>query len=837
VLVELREILEDERPPDTSLLPKDKWEVKKFQENHLASLYVRYLIIYHKLEDYYDQVLQPQKRQDIKLILERVIGRILEIRRSIIELSGEFVDMDEVLVDLKQTPEVLEIRIPRYFKEENEKEMKRREILIDLLMRRHNIDDTINLWDSFEEEKPLAPMTLQQAILIIQTNERGRQGRQSAKFKKELKQREERVRRVVELGEMYIDRDGAATMVQKLWKGYQARKLTKEMKREEAEFLGMAYKSTSEYLEFERNMTKKLESTKARRKLIQKENIKDLNEETVNMRMQIVKEEGPKMMEDMHDAILEQVVLYRQDNPENTKSGIPNFPSEADGGSKAFMQNIASLPPEAIPKKKEETKDSKPPQRSASRTGTPKPQPDPRVKLQPEEPETTQFDIPEAIQLFLERWTDKENNPFNFYQKFDSEMLRQKLMRGVDGIEEELRKQVDDKIRQELNNLKLQIEAETKTRNPKQRKKPPQRPPKPIPEKKSIEPFLNELVSLGIVKKVPKLKISNYLGCHHILGGLLEGWDQPSMGQVRQTISEITLSLGSEEIHKKIAPNIKSILLFGPEKTGKTMLTYAMAHETNATLFDLSPKNIIGKNEGAKETSNMIKMVFEVARNMQPAIIYIDDFDYVIKGKGKGKAKKGGVRLKKELLVQHKTLQPGERILIVANSREPWDADQELWEKFFDRMINTVLPDYASYQEIWAKLVRARMEWFRESKSSKDPSSTLHPSGLPDNFDLHTLCLLSRSGYSSGSVAKIVRQVLSERRLKRLHNQPLTAEEFIAPLSRTDPVYKKVDLKYRQFVSKVGPNKRKRNQEDIQKLQDQIAEEKKKQQTVVKRKR
>ncbi len=50
MLVELKEILEYEKPIDASLLPKDKWQANKFQENHLSSLYVRYLQIYHKIE-------------------------------------------------------------------------------------------------------------------------------------------------------------------------------------------------------------------------------------------------------------------------------------------------------------------------------------------------------------------------------------------------------------------------------------------------------------------------------------------------------------------------------------------------------------------------------------------------------------------------------------------------------------------------------------------------------------------------------------------------------------------------------------------------------------------
>ncbi len=50
VLYELREVVSDENPIDQNLLPKEKLELMKFNEAHYASLYVRYLLIYNKLE-------------------------------------------------------------------------------------------------------------------------------------------------------------------------------------------------------------------------------------------------------------------------------------------------------------------------------------------------------------------------------------------------------------------------------------------------------------------------------------------------------------------------------------------------------------------------------------------------------------------------------------------------------------------------------------------------------------------------------------------------------------------------------------------------------------------
>jgi hypothetical protein len=43
---------------------------------HLACLYIKYVDIYRKLEDCYDQMVHPQKRNDIKRVVECTMLRI-----------------------------------------------------------------------------------------------------------------------------------------------------------------------------------------------------------------------------------------------------------------------------------------------------------------------------------------------------------------------------------------------------------------------------------------------------------------------------------------------------------------------------------------------------------------------------------------------------------------------------------------------------------------------------------------------------------------------------------------------------------------------------------------
>jgi len=221
------------------------------------------------------------------------------------------------------------------------------------------------------------------------------------------------------------------------------------------------------------------------------------------------------------------------------------------------------------------------------------------------------------------------------------------------------------------------------------------------------EPLLSELVSQGIAQRYMKVHLEDYFGEHKVLGSL-QDWMEPSMGQVRQLIAEIILPLGSQTIHEKCQP-CKSLLIYGPMRTGKTMLTRAIASEIGATFFNLSPKAILGKyDNSAKETSLMIKMVFDVAKDMQPAIIYIDEVEKVFKATKK-KSKTLPSRIRKELTTQMKGVKPGTRILVIGNTSAPWECDRKGTNAFFNRFVYTVIPDYGSCQKIWRKIIEGRI--------------------------------------------------------------------------------------------------------------------------------
>ena len=71
----------------------------------LATMYIKYIQIFRRLEQSYDQVVHPQKRRVLRHVLDGTMGRILELKNEMVGLEfSEFHYFDDVLSDLKLTP-------------------------------------------------------------------------------------------------------------------------------------------------------------------------------------------------------------------------------------------------------------------------------------------------------------------------------------------------------------------------------------------------------------------------------------------------------------------------------------------------------------------------------------------------------------------------------------------------------------------------------------------------------------------------------------------------------------------------------------------------------------
>jgi IQ and AAA domain-containing protein len=298
--------------------PQDQEEEEAFQ--HFSYLYIKYVQIYKNLEDCYDQHVHPQKRIDIKEVLEAVIGRMLEIKQYLIKLSGlKFINFDDILVDLKLIPETLELPVPRYFVDERQKDLMLREKLVQTLIAAREAE---------KEEQPdaaNAQMSIEECIRVIQQNERGRQGKQRARFMREIRKQEEMERKMREVGQPETDPDHAATVIQKLFRGYKTIRQARMMREEELVFIGM---KEPEPKPRELDPMARQEDIRARRKILQAQNKDEYEEALVNIRRKIYDDEGVDMREQMMDKIRQWFVAFKEQN-----ETFPDYPDEESGGS------------------------------------------------------------------------------------------------------------------------------------------------------------------------------------------------------------------------------------------------------------------------------------------------------------------------------------------------------------------------------------------------------------------------------------------------------------------------------------------------------------------------
>ncbi|KAL7884540.1 hypothetical protein AOLI_G00073100 [Acnodon oligacanthus] len=761
---ELSSLLTQELPVEPLRPERDR--VVFFQR--LATLYVRYVQIFRQLEEAYDQIVQPQKRRLIREVLDGAMGRVLELKNEMVEKEfSEYHYMDDVIQDLKLTPEDLEIPIPRYFISERSKVLRDRSKML---------SNMLDLMGVVEKPKPDGARTLsvEEAIRIIQVTERARQGRLRAKFMREIQRDQERQRKSEDRDLGASTMDQAAVCIQKVWKGFLQRKRTKQEREEEMIFLGMAMDQNLPQFCPAASIA---EATDTCRRTKQEEHEEDYQKSLISITNSLRELEGPSMTETMKDQIRQWFIECH-----DATGSFPDYPEEEDGGSSAIfadktpeqlMEELAAKEEEEAnkkPKGKEEAKDKV--KKEKAKGG--EEEEEPGLKMLPS---AFLSELQKAQKTFTDVWQNRDESK-NFNQRHEAELIKEEKRKE---IEAEIRLQVDELMRQELANWKLAVgrdkggkakAAAKKKKASKSGKK--KKKDKDLTADRTTESLCQELVEQGLLKPAENVKLQDYIGDYSYLGTTLRQTDiepMPSLSDVRQVIAlYAVLPLGSQVVHEK-APLVKAVLLVGPSGVGKKMLVHAICHETGANLFDISPLNLVGKYPGKSGLQMMLHLVFKVARLMQPSVVWIGDAEKMFYKKVPKEEKElDPKRLKKDLPKILKSIKGEDRVLIVGTTNNPLSADLKSLCKLYTKVILIPRPDYASRYIMWKQLIQ---------RNGGVVTSAL---------DLSSLAKIS-DGYTQGQMVRVVRGILTERRIQQLDKRPLVSAEFVAHLARTDPVF------------------------------------------------
>ena len=211
----------------------------------------------------YEGIIHHQQRIYVKIILELVIRRIIELRHELVDtyppnsdakmidadgkemrFPWEIVHLDEVLVDLKLSPSILEMSIPRYFREDNKQQLNDRNDLVSAYMKLKHGHDEIYMPNEYEDLEIDPSLTLDQAISLIQRNERGRQAQvtvQQLLTKPTSPNHRDNYNTTHTNYNRGESQHNSAVNIQRLYRGYNSRCKSLIERHNELVFLGMFY--------------------------------------------------------------------------------------------------------------------------------------------------------------------------------------------------------------------------------------------------------------------------------------------------------------------------------------------------------------------------------------------------------------------------------------------------------------------------------------------------------------------------------------------------------------------------------------------------------------------
>ncbi len=178
--------------------------------------------------------------------------------------------------------------------------------------------------------------------------------------------------------------------------------------------------------------------------------------------------------------------------------------------------------------------------------------------------------------------------------------------------------------------------------------------------------------------------------------------DVAGCDEEKEELAEIVDFLKDPKAYTAMGARIpKGVLLVGPPGTGKTLLAKAVAGEANVQFLSISGSDFVELYVGVG--AGRVRDLFEQAKKVAPAIIFIDEIDAVGRQRGSGL---GGGNDEREqtlnqLLVELDGFSNNEGVIVMAATNRADILDQALLRPGrFDRQVYVGMPDIRGREAI-----------------------------------------------------------------------------------------------------------------------------------------
>ncbi len=172
--------------------------------------------------------------------------------------------------------------------------------------------------------------------------------------------------------------------------------------------------------------------------------------------------------------------------------------------------------------------------------------------------------------------------------------------------------------------------------------------------------------------------------------------------QVREVREAVEEPLTNPELFAEVGVDPPSgVLLYGPPGTGKTMLAKAVANETDATFIKMAGSELVRKFIG--EGSRLVRDLFELAAEREPAVIFIDEIDAVASKRTDSKTS-GDAEVQRTMMQLLSEMDGfddrGDVRIMAATNRFDMLDEAILRPGRFDRLIEVPKPDIEGREKI-----------------------------------------------------------------------------------------------------------------------------------------